>query len=253
MKPANDPLINYKLLVQQGYDRCAVSYHNARWTKAPAELSRLTSRLKRGDHVLDVGCGAGVPVTRDLAKGFTVTGVDFSQAMIQLARCNVPDGTFIQADTMSAEFPPSRFDGVVAFYSVFHLPREEHEALFRRIHGWLKPGGYFLATLTNSSQAAYTEDGFFGVTMFWSNYGIDEYKDKLISSGFAILENTATGDGYAQGYSATDEVHPVVLALKLGITPRRWSRSNGLNNWASIRSGRGGRRGGYGGPVEPTN
>ena len=99
--------------------------------------------------------------------------------MVDRARANVPGGTFIHSDVMSVDFPPSHFDAVVAFCSVFHLPRKEHARLFRRIHGWLKPGGYLMATVSLWNEAAYTEDDFFGVTMYWSNYGLEEYKEML--------------------------------------------------------------------------
>ena len=170
MKPADDPN-NPKILVQQGYDRCAATYNEARKNEAGPELHFLTRNLEDGAAVLDVGCGVGVPYTQALAQRFTVTGVDSSSEMIQRARANVPNGSFIHADIMSVEFPPSGFNGVVAFYSIFHLPREEHSELFRRIYNWLQPGGYFLCTLAHSSEEAYTEDDFFGVTMYWSNCG----------------------------------------------------------------------------------
>ena len=57
------------------------------------------------------------------------------------------------------------FNGAVAFYSVFHIPREEHPELFRRVYDWLQPGGYLLCTLTGFGEEAYTEDDFYGVTL----------------------------------------------------------------------------------------
>ena len=84
MKPANDPTIDYKLLVQQGFDLCAATYHEARQAGAHPELALLASQLKNGAAVLDVGCGTGVPITRALAGYFTVTGVDISSEMIQV-------------------------------------------------------------------------------------------------------------------------------------------------------------------------
>ena len=162
MKPADDPNIDYKVLVQRGYDGCAAAYHEARKNEAGPELDFLTMRLEDGANVLDIGCGAGVPYTRALAQRFTVTGVDCSSEMIQRARANVPNGIFIHGDIMSAEFPPSSFSAAVAFYSVFHLPRQEHPELFRRIYDWLRPGGYLLCTLDRSSEERYTEDDFFG-------------------------------------------------------------------------------------------
>ncbi len=213
MKPADDPT-NPKILVQRGYDRCAAAYDEARKKEAGSELDFLTRRLEDGATVLDVGCGAGVPYTRDLAQRFTVTGVDSSSEMIQCARANVPKGSFIHGDIMSVELSLSSFKGVVAFYSVFHLPREEHSELFRRIYDWLQPGGYFLCTLTHCSEEAYTEDDFFGVTLYWSNYGLEEYKEILTRVGFTLLETSAIGHSYTEAQQAPPENHPLVFAQK---------------------------------------
>lgn len=214
MRPANDPSIDYKILVQRGYDLCAVAYHQARRSDAQHELDTLTIHLKHGATVLDIGCGSGVPISRALARHFVVTGVDISSEMILLAQTNVPEGSFIHADIMSVEFPPSNFDAVVAFYSIFHLPREVQPELFSRIHRWLKPGGHLLATLTLFSEEPYTEDDFFDVKMYWSNYGLEEYKEILSGIGLRLVETTAVGHGYKGAHVVADEHHPLVLAQK---------------------------------------
>ena len=49
--------------------------------------------------MLDLGCGTGLPTARQLTDaGLRVTGVDLSAGMLALARANVPDAEFVQAD-----------------------------------------------------------------------------------------------------------------------------------------------------------
>ena len=214
MKPADDPTIDYKALVQRGYDRCAGAYGEARKIEAGPELDLLAKRLEDGATVLDIGCGTGVPYTRALAQRFTVTGIDSSSEMIKEARANVPNGRFIHGDVMSVEFSPSSFNGALAFYSLFHLLREEHPELFRHIYDWLQPGGYLLCTLTRFNEGAYTEDDFFGVTMYWSNHDLEDYKEILTRVGFSLLETSVIGHGYTEAQQAPHENHPLVLAQK---------------------------------------
>lgn len=214
MKPADDPLVNYKALVQSSYDRCAAAYSEARMGEAHPDLERLSELLENGASVLDIGCGAGIPVTRTLAESFTVTGVDISGEMVRRARANVPGATFVQSDVTSVEFPDASFDAVVAFYSIFHIPREEQVTLFRRVHDWLKPGGYLMCTLSHTAETAYTEDDFFGVTMYWSNYGLGDYTEILTRLGFTILRASRLGDDYSETHDAPAEDHPLVLARK---------------------------------------
>ena len=148
MIPANDPTFDYKALVRLGYDSCAEAYGDSRRVEPKFEVRALLDLMDCTGTLLDIGCGTGVPVSRSLAQQFSVAGVDISSEMIRRARQNVPTGRFICADIMSVSFPLSSFNAVVAFYSIFHLPREQHQELFRRVHRWLKPGGYLLCTLS---------------------------------------------------------------------------------------------------------
>ncbi len=207
MMPATDPRCDYKDVVRRGYDNCAVAYHESRSAESGAELQALTARLVDGDAVLDIGCGAGVPIAKSLAYRYRVTGVDISPEMVRRARRNAPTATFLCVDVTSVRLPPSSFDAAVALYSVFHLPREEHPRLFEKVHGWLKPGGYLLCTLSHHSEEGYTEQDFYGATMYWSNYSLDEYVDILAEVGFELLETRSVGCERGEDY-------PLVLARR---------------------------------------
>ncbi len=211
MRPANDPLVDYKKLVKRSYDACAEEYGASRKSNAGLELRGLTERLEGGMSVLDVGCGAGVPIARALSEKFQVTGVDVSREMLSLARRNVPEGNFVCSDVMSVDFEDGSFDAAVAFYSIFHLPREEHRGLFERVHRWLRPGGYFLCTLSQRDEPAYTEDDFFGETMFWSNYGLERSLRTLREVGFEVIEVGSISAGWEDEAEAAMEEHPLVL------------------------------------------
>jgi ubiquinone/menaquinone biosynthesis C-methylase UbiE len=214
MKPEDKPYAEYKRLVQQGYDGCAEAYSKARRRSQHHALALLTERLGGGAVVLDVGCGSGMPVGTALAGRFRVTGVDISARMIERASCNIPGATLVHGDIMSVVFPASRFDAVVAFYSIFHVPREEQEELFRRFHRWLKPGGYLLTTVSDVSEESHLEDDFFGVTMYWSSYGLEEYMKIVDRAGFEVLQVTTVGSGYREAEQLPEETHPVVFARK---------------------------------------
>ena len=212
MRPADDPRVDYKTFVRGSYDRCSASYAASRVGVVHPELELLGDFLDDGASVLDVGCGSGVPVTRALARRFAVTGVDISSEMIRRAEANVPAASFVRADITSIEFADSTFDAVVAFYSIFHIPREEQSRLFRRIRGWLKPGGYLMCTLSRGSETGYTEDDFIGETMYWSNYGLAEYEEMLTGLGFRLIRSSTIGHGFSEVTNTPPEEHPLVLA-----------------------------------------
>lgn len=214
MKPAKDSTIDYKRLVAKGYNVCADAYNAAREKEKQPELSLLTSRLKNGASVLDIGCGAGVPIAKILAERFAVTGVDISLEQINRAQKNVEKGRFIYGDIMNQHFESKTFDAVTIFYALFHLPREEHSELIKRIYRWLKPKGLLLATVTKLSDDSYTEDSFFGTTMFWSNFSLGDYQFLLQNTGFVLIESCEIGHSYQSSFETPFELHPLLLAQK---------------------------------------
>jgi cyclopropane fatty-acyl-phospholipid synthase-like methyltransferase len=139
---------SFKRVVETGYDHVAERYLAGKDAEDPttlAALEELTRELPPDAAVLDLGCGAGVPVTRWLSQRFAVTGVDISARQLELARRHVPAARFLKADMADLGLAPETFNAVVALHSIIHVPRAEHPALLGNIHRWLKPGGGFLA------------------------------------------------------------------------------------------------------------
>ena len=211
---ANAPNTDYKALVKAAYDRCACAYAGQRCADPPRQLDLITERLPPQSAILDVGCGAGVPVARHLARHCHVTGVDISPRMIELARENVPSARFVEGDIMDADFPAAHFAAIVSFYALFHLPRQEHEALFRRFARWLKPGGLLLLTLAPKDDGPGYTDDFHGVAMYWSNFGLEVYRDILARAGFRLLQEGLVGHGYDEAEAREEEAHPFVFCTK---------------------------------------
>jgi 2-polyprenyl-3-methyl-5-hydroxy-6-metoxy-1,4-benzoquinol methylase len=194
----NEP---HRRTVESGYDRMAEQYLATKDPEDPLALRALedlASLLPKEAAVLDLGCGAGVPVTRWLAdRGFAVTGVDVSAKQLELARTYVPEGTFIKADMIEVDFGPESFDAVVAFHSVIHVPRTEHPALVKSIHRWLRTGGALLATMAVADYEGRDEDWEgWGAPMVWSHYDRNANVAMLRVAGFEIqYAEPRTGGG----------------------------------------------------------
>ena len=179
-----------RAIVESGYDRMAESYLASKLPLTPdieALLQRMLDDLPPDAPLLDLGCGAGLPVTRWLAERHPVTGVDLSARQLELARTHVPSGVFIRADMTEVDFPGGTFGGVLALHAIIHVPREKHSSLLRRIHGWLRPGGHFLATWPLSAwEGEETNWSGWGAPMWWSHFGAETYADLLQQAGFSI-------------------------------------------------------------------
>jgi cyclopropane fatty-acyl-phospholipid synthase-like methyltransferase len=185
----SDPT-NPRQVVERGYDQVAHEYarleEESEWPRM-RWLRKLLNRLEPGSSVLDLGCGSGEPADVEISKEHQVTGVDISRTQINLARQNVPTGHFLHGDAGLAEFPPSSFDAVVSFYTLEHIPREEHRAVLRRINNWLRVGGLLLISI-EAGDYDDVVDVWLGVPMFISCYDPETMKQMVTEAGFELLE-----------------------------------------------------------------
>ena len=196
--------VDPKRLVRQSYDRIAERYAVA-WGGTEDDavrrryLNRAMALVTKPRWALDLGCGTGAHVTRILAEQFEVVGVDISARSIEIARREVPAAQFMVADMASIAFPDAAFDLVVAFYSMIHVPRDEHAGLLARIARWLRPHGVFVATMGAGEGGEGTEDDWLGAPMFWSSWGaetnlrlISEAGLHLVASREEVLEENGS-------------------------------------------------------------
>ncbi|EGN95206.1 hypothetical protein SERLA73DRAFT_187533 [Serpula lacrymans var. lacrymans S7.3] len=214
-----------KDIVRQGYDALSLSYrgdrsendgHNQKlWTSQVLDI--LPSAPAK---VLDIGCGCGVPASRELASaGYSVTGVDISKVQVDRARNLVPEGTFIQADIASEsilEVIPitEKFSAVIAFYVLIHIPVGEQSALIHRMSDWVEEGGY-CAMVVGITPWTGEAVGWLGkdVKMWWSQASIEEYRKWVKDAGFEILREEHAKDPVSDG--SESEGHQFLLLRKV--------------------------------------
>lgn len=221
---ARDP-VDPKKLVASGYDAAAERYVG--WSAGDRARERYTDLVQRalpeGACVLDLGCGAGVPTARRLAECFVVTGVDVSRRQVELARRNVPSATFVHADMADLSFPAGSFDAVVAFYSIVHLPREEHAGLLRLVADWLKPGGLFVASMGSSASEGGVQEDWLGVPMYFSHHDARTNRRLVEEAGLCVIR----ADEVAQDEDGKRVTFLWMVARKDGGTTTQHSTRSG--------------------------
>jgi SAM-dependent methyltransferase len=181
-----------KTVVREGYDRASYAYRGDEFAYQRSGyaywLSRLVPGLPEGACILDLGCGCGVPVSRELARRHDVTGVDISPVQIARARRLVPGARFICADMAEVAFGPSSFEAAVAFFSLINLPLPEQSVIIERVCRWLVPGGRLCAAVGKWASTRIEPDfrGVRGATMYWSHADVATYRDCFERAGFVI-------------------------------------------------------------------
>ncbi|WP_136660143.1 class I SAM-dependent methyltransferase [Nitratireductor sp. XY-223] len=111
------------------------------------------ARLRHGESVLDIGCGTGAsafPASQAVGPTGKVTGVDFAEKMIDVARRKADEGRrrnveFRCLDMRSMPFRERSFDAVISVFSVFFV--DDMEKLVADLWSLLKPGGRLVVTV----------------------------------------------------------------------------------------------------------
>jgi demethylmenaquinone methyltransferase/2-methoxy-6-polyprenyl-1,4-benzoquinol methylase len=130
--------------VREMFDRIAPVYDamnramtiglDRRWRDATARAV-----VRPGDRVLDACCGTGDLALADLNAGGRVTGLDFSERMLQRARTKSADVEWVEGDALSLPFEDGSFDAVTVGFGVRNL--DDLEAGVRELRRVLRPGG----------------------------------------------------------------------------------------------------------------
>ena len=198
-------------IVRDGYQVIAQEYHDGRVAREQANVEWLDAprpRMPQSGRVVDLGCGAGVPISRYFAtRGYQVEGYDLSPAMLEIARREVPEANFHEARIEDVALGPASVDIVVSFFAIIHVPRDRHAAIFRNVRDWLKPGGVALLSLGANDNPYDFEPDWHGAPMTWSHFDADTNLALLRESGFEI-------DWSGIEEYADDERHLYVLARK---------------------------------------
>jgi cyclopropane fatty-acyl-phospholipid synthase-like methyltransferase len=182
--------------IRKQYNKIADEYLKHRnLFKSDKYLEILINLLPTGATILDIGCGAGIPVDKYLLeKGFRVIGIDISDRQIELATKNVPTGIFKRKDMLELKDKEYSVDAVISFYAIFHTPRKKHLDLFKKIKTFLPKGGIILVTMGYGDWEGKNKD-FFGGEMEWSYYDAEKNKAIIKKAGFEIIFNEIDNSG----------------------------------------------------------
>lgn len=155
--------------------------------------------------VADVGCGPG-RVTILLSRlGLDAFGIDLSPGMLALARRTYPELRFEEGSMLALELPDASLGGLLAYYSIIHIPWEQRPQVFAEFHRVLAPGGMVMLVFQIGDDRGRRTD-FSGtpVALDWYRQQPDEVAELLLEAGFepwmtAVRERADT-EKTTQGY-----------------------------------------------------
>lgn len=178
------------ILNRYSYNRIAQQWDEARrdfFGCEQAHLDLLLANLPASATVLDVGCGTGRPMAEYvLAHGYHIVGIDQSEAMLQLAQQRFPQADWREAVLETCEFAGT-YNAAICWDSLFHIERQYHEPILRRIFNALVPYGKLMLTVGGSAHPAFT-DYMFGHEFFYDSWPPEQATQLLESIGFEVVQ-----------------------------------------------------------------
>ena len=147
------------------YDQAAAQFDIARRAYSP-ELGEMLEGFGflPGKSILDVGCGTGAAISLLTERGCVMTGIDSSEAMLDVAKKRAQNATYVQGAAEALPFADHAFDGVVSGQTFHHLDQEQ---AFREAMRVTKRGGH--------------------VALFWKLYSFDEPVARIRAAAFREL------------------------------------------------------------------
>lgn len=200
---------SYLASIRSSYDTVADAYHDLLkdiHDSMPFDRAMLAAFAERAQGpVADIGCGPGRITTQLAQLGLEVRGIDLSPGMVAVARREHPDLRFDVGSMTALDLADGSLGGVVAWYSIIHLPRTELPGVFAEFFRVLQPGGHLLLAFQTGDERRHLTHGYghdLSLDVYWTP--VERVAELAGAAGFvevARLERAAAGNEKgSQGY-----------------------------------------------------
>ena len=146
----------------------------------------------KGSRILDLGCGNGKLTIKLKEKGYNVTGIDDSEAMLNIARANYNNIEFKKDNALTFKYEP--FDGIFSNAVLHWIDKEKQSDLLKNIASNIKTGGEFFwefgglgcaETVHSTLRRIFNEKGFdYKFNFYFPTIG--EYAPLVENAGFSL-------------------------------------------------------------------
>jgi SAM-dependent methyltransferase len=180
------------------YDLVAAEYAqriNDELNHRPIERRLLADFAARVEgRIADIGCGPGHVAAYLQEQGADVVGLDLSPAMVEQARSLHPTVEFAASDMRLLPLEDDTLGGIVALYSLIHIPRAEVVAVLREFRRALRPAGQLLVGFHIGEETRHLDE-WWGqlVDLDFIFFTSAEMADYLAAAGFTLEDTVERG------------------------------------------------------------
>ncbi|MEU4401028.1 class I SAM-dependent methyltransferase [Micromonospora orduensis] len=192
--------------VRQAYSSVAELYiglFGSREQVHPDDLAFIGRHLAgRPGAVLDLGCGPGHLTDHLRSLGVDATGLDMVPEFIDHARATHPGGRYRLGTIDTLDVADGSLSGLLAWYSLIHLPPADLDGVLARLRRAVAPGGTLVVGFFDAAEVGAFDHKV--VTAY--RWPVDEFSARLARAGFTEVERLQRlGDG-------THRSHAVIAA-----------------------------------------
>lgn len=161
--------------VRDDYNQIADDFSNTRVQIWP-EIAVLFDYIKKGDKVLDLGCGNGRFVNVIKEKGGNYFGTDVSEKLVETAKKLYPNEKFQATEPLKLPFSNGYFDIIYSIAVFHHIPSKDFRIEFlKEAKRALKPDGFLILTVwkPKDKQERFLRAKFLLKKIFGLSHGLD--------------------------------------------------------------------------------
>ena len=200
------------------YNRIAEDWNedhaNDQWWREG--LEKFIFLFKSGANILDVGCGSGVKSEILEKKGMKVTGIDFSEKMLEIAKRRVSNGNFQLVDLYNLSDFHEKFDGIFAQAVLLHIPKKDVGEIVLSLKEKLNSGGYFYVAVKErrpgegEEEIVKENDYGYEYERFFSYFTMEEMKKYFFDAGLEIIYESVIHSGRRNWIQVIGKIGKVV-------------------------------------------
>lgn len=133
--------------------------------------------------ILDFGCGPGRDLKYFSSLGHEATGLDGSEEFVRMGR-EFSGCPILHQDFLSMDLPLSKFDGIFANASLFHIPSGELPRILLELYACLKPKGVMFSSNPRGDNDEGFKNGRYGCFL-----NLETWRKYMTTAGFVELQH----------------------------------------------------------------
>lgn len=179
--------------LKASYDRVAERYATEYFdelSRKPFDreiLDSFADSVRGRGEICEIGCGPGQIARYLQDRGLNMRGIDLSSEMVRCASRLNPDISFEQGDMLMLQAADESLAGIVSFYAIIHLRREDVTQALKEMHRTLQPGGKLLVSFHGGDGELHRDEWYEQpVSIDVSLFRSDEMKSYLELAEFEV-------------------------------------------------------------------